>query len=393
MNSQIKSNKERQYFIDWLRIGLIISVFFFHIGMYFNSWGWHVKSEEPLTFLEPIMSWLHLWRMPLLFLVSGVGTYYALGFRTVKKYLKERFTRLYIPFFIGIFTLVPIQVYIEKIDDYSSLGNYYLHMFDGIYPTGNFSWHHLWFLIYLLLISLIVSPFLNYLRSDRFNNVKKWIIQKTATKYGLNWILPILIISQYILRQYFPESTHALGNDWAYFTYYLLFFLCGFMLFTSIKIINALAANRRWYLYQTIIFTIIYYANTYLIEPSSFRHYLYLISSISVAWSCGMAVIGYAKVYANKDNKFRKPLNAAIYPFYLLHQPIIIVVGYVLLQWGLPTVVNVFLIIVLSLLITFGLYFMILKFNFTRLAFGLKMKSKLKKVASENIKNTLVFDK
>ena len=154
MNSQIKSNRERQYFIDWLRIGLIISVFFFHIGMIFNPWEWHIKSENTFYFLEPIMHWLHLWRMPLLFLVSGVGTFYALGFRTTKQYLKERFKRLYIPFTIGIFTLVPIQVYIEKMDQYSSLGNFYLHMFDGIYPIGNFSWHHLWFIIYLLLINL-----------------------------------------------------------------------------------------------------------------------------------------------------------------------------------------------------------------------------------------------
>ena len=388
-----ETKNERQYFIDWLRIGLIISVFFFHIGMYFNSWDWHVKSKESLTFLEPIMSWLHLWRMPLLFLVSGVGTYYALGFRTVKKYIKERFKRLYIPFSLGIFTLVPIQVYIEKIDDYSSLWNYYLHMFDGIYPSGNFSWHHLWFLIYLLLISLLISPFLNYLRSDRFLNIKDWLIQKTSTKFGLNWVLPILLFSQYILRQYFPEHTHALGNDWAYFTYYLLFFVCGLILFTSSKVINALAANRRTYLYQTLIFTIIYYINIYLIEPSSLRHYVYLISSISVAWSCGMTVIGYAKMYANKDSKFRKPLNTAIYPFYLLHQPIIIVVGYVLLQWDLPTSVNALLIIVLSLLITIGGYWIIVKSNILRIAFGMKMKSKPGTIAKRSIKNTIIFDK
>lgn len=393
MNSHVETKKQRQYFIDWLRIALIISVFFFHIGMYFNSWHWHVKSKEALPFLEPIMSWLHLWRMPLLFLVSGVGTYYALGFRTVKKYLKERFTRLYIPLFIGIFTLVPIQVYIEKIDTYSSLGNYYLHMFEGIYPIGNFSWHHLWFLIYLLLISLVISPFLNYLRSDKFKNIKEWLIKKTSTKFGLNWVLPILILSQIILRQYFPEHTHALGDDWAYFTYYLLFFLCGFIIFTSSKVINALATNRRLYVYQTMFFTIIYYVNAYLIEPSSFRYYLHLISSISVAWLCGMAAIGYAKVYLNKDNKFRKPLNAAIYPFYLLHQPIIIVIGYVLLQWELSTVTNVFLITALSLMFSIALYWVILKYNILRIAFGMKMKPKKDTFKVSETVKSLAFDK
>lgn len=391
MNSEVKTKKERQYFIDWLRIGLIISVFFFHIGMYFNTWGWHVKSKEPLIFLEPIMRWLHLWRMPLLFLVSGVGTYYALGFRTTKQYIKERFKRLYIPFSIGVFTLVPIQVYIEKIDNYSSLGNFYLHMFEGIYPTGNFSWHHLWFILYLLIISLIISPFLNYMKSEHFNMIRAKLISFFSKKMNLNWMIPILIFSQYILRQYFPESTHALADDWAYFTYYLFFFLCGLILFTSSDVINKLAQNRRLYGYQTITLSIIYYANIYMIEPSNTRHYLYLISSISVAWSCGIAVIGYTKVYANKDNKFRKPLNTAIYPFYLLHQPVIIVVGYVLLKWNLPTVLNVFLIIILSLLITIGVYVVILKSNALRIVFG--MKKKKKSAQREIVKTGLALDK
>jgi hypothetical protein len=93
--------RQRKYFIDWLRIGLIISVFFFHVGMIFRPEQWHVNSAETFPFLDPIMSWLHLWRMPLLFLVSGVGTYYAIGKRTSLQYLKERFIRLYIPFSIG----------------------------------------------------------------------------------------------------------------------------------------------------------------------------------------------------------------------------------------------------------------------------------------------------
>ena len=381
-----ETKKERQYFIDWLRIGLILSVYFYHIGMYFNSWGWHVKSKQPFTFLEPIMGWLHLWRMPLLFLVSGVGTYYALGHRSTKKYLKERFKRLFIPFFIGVFTLVPIQVYIEKIDDYNSLGNFYLHMFDGIYPTGNFSWHHLWFIIYLLIISLIISPFLNYMKSKHFNRVRGKLILFFSKKMNLNWILPILIFSQYILRQYFPESTHALIDDWAYFTYYLMFFLFGLILFTSSEVINGLVVKRRLYGVQTIIITIIYYANIYLIAPSALRYYIYFVTSLSIAWSCGMAVIGYAKMYANKDNKFRKSLNTAIYPFYLLHQPVIVIIGYMLLQLNLPTVVNVGLIIVLSLSITISIYWIIYRSNILRVAFGMKTHQKSAKETNKSIK-------
>lgn len=329
--------------------------------MIFNPWGWHVKSEETFYFLEPIMHWLHLWRMPLLFLVSGVGTFYALGFRTTKIYLKERITRLFVPFIIGIFILVPIQVYIEKIDQFSSLSNFYTHMFDGIYPVGNFSWHHLWFILYLLVISLLISPFIRYTRSGHFNMVRGRLIALGSKKMGLNWLLPIIIGSQLILRQYFPDSTHALFNDWAYMVFYLLFFIIGFVLFTSHKVVNAVANQRRLYALQTAIFTILMFSFWIFDNNIIGSRYFYSITEMIIAVSCGLTAIGYCKVYFNKDHKVRKILNTAIYPFYLLHQPIIIVVGYIVLKWQLPSGVNVVLITVVSLLLAIGIYGLIIK--------------------------------
>jgi fucose 4-O-acetylase-like acetyltransferase len=163
---------ERQFYIDWLRIILIISVFLFHIGMIFNTWQWHIKNDRLYNgLLTGIMSFLHLWRMPLLFMLAGAGTFFALGKRTPFQYISERFKRLVVPLTAGIFILVPVQVYIEKINQYDSLLAFYPHMFDGIYPVGNFSWHHLWFITYLFLISLFITPFLNLTRSKSFRNL------------------------------------------------------------------------------------------------------------------------------------------------------------------------------------------------------------------------------
>jgi glucan biosynthesis protein C len=169
MKTYTNQTSERQFYIDWLRILLILSVFLFHIGMIFNTWGWHVKNDQQFGgLLQGIMSFLHYWRMPLLFLISGAGTYFALGKRTSAQYLTERFKRLFIPLVVGVFTLVPVQVYIERASSYTSLLDFYPHMFEGIYPEGNFSWHHLWFIVYLFVIALLISPFLGMLRSARF---------------------------------------------------------------------------------------------------------------------------------------------------------------------------------------------------------------------------------
>jgi len=395
MDTQIKSKNERKYFIDWLRIGLIISVFFFHVGMIFRPEQWHVNSAESFPFLDPIMWWLHLWRMPLLFLVSGVGTYYAIGHRTSWQYVKERFRRLYIPFTFGFFTLVPLMVYVERIENYGSFLDYLPHMFDGgPYPVGNISWHHLWFILYLFIISLLIAPVLNYTKSGHYNMVRGRLIVIISRKMGLNWLLPIIILSQLMLRQYFPNSTHALYNDWAYFTYYLLFFVSGFMLFTSDKIINALAKDRRLYLFQTIVFTILLFALPSIFGESSIvQDYSRGITEIVISLSCGLTAIGYFREYFNKDHKLRKVLNEAIYPFYLLHQPALIFVGYVVLQWDISYGMQAVLITALSLVFILSSYFIIKKFNFLRVVFGMKRKQKIEPSKIVNLKNTIAFNK
>ena len=89
--------------------------------MIFNTWGWHIKNDQQYGgMLKQIMTFLHNWRMPLLFLLSGAGTYFALGKRTPGQYLSERFKRLFIPLAAGIFILVPVQVYIEKVPQYTT---------------------------------------------------------------------------------------------------------------------------------------------------------------------------------------------------------------------------------------------------------------------------------
>ena len=396
MYAQSSPKKTRKYFIDWLRIGLIISVFFFHVGMIFRPENWHVNSTETFEFLDPIMWWLHIWRMPLLFLVSGVGTFYAIGHRTSWQYVKERFRRLYIPFIIGFFTLVPLMVYVERIDLYSSFWQYLPHMFDGgPYPKGNLSWHHLWFIVYLFVISLMIAPFLNYTKSGHYNMVRGKLISIASKKMGLNWLLPILIISQVILRQYFPYNTHALINDWAYFTYYLLYFISGFVLFTNDGVINALTAQRRLYLYQTLIFTVVLFLLPSIFGPPSiFQDYARGITEMIISLSCGLTAIGYFKRYFNKDNQYRKVLNEAIYPFYLLHQPALIFVGYFVLEWDISYASQAIIITVLSLLSSIILYwFIIRRFNVLRVAFGLKPMTKKKTVQVAQVSPAPVLDK
>lgn len=382
MTTYTKQNPERQYYIDWLRILLIISVFLFHIGMIFNTWGWHIKNDVQYGgILQDTMTFLHYWRMPLLFLISGAGTYFALGKRTSGQYLGERFKRLIIPFLIGIFTLVPVQVYIEKATQYTSLLDFYPHMFEGIYPEGNFSWHHLWFILYLFVIALFISPFLSFFRSSRFSGFTSILERIVIKPFALNIVIIPLLLSQIVLRQFFEVDTHDLVNDWASMSFYIIFFMSGFILLPNRNIVEAIRKQRYWYLAEAISVTIIMFKVPHLAGSERTGEIIWDISSIFVAWTCGITAIGFARQYLNIDSKLRKLANEAIYPFYLLHQPVIVVLGYIMVSWDIHVIWKVIFITISSFVVTTAIYwFFIRPVNLLRIIFGMKM------VRKENLK-------
>lgn len=147
----------RRYDLDWLRVIVFGLLIFYHVGMFFVPWGWHVKNNVIYDWLRWPMLFLNQWRLPILFVISGMGTYYALGKRSMGTFMWERFLRLGIPLAAGMILIVPPQVYFERLADGAFSGSYLKFYttaaFDGVYPEGNVSWHHLWFLPYLLVFS------------------------------------------------------------------------------------------------------------------------------------------------------------------------------------------------------------------------------------------------
>ena len=342
--------------------------------MVFNTSTWSIKNEEQISWFDPIMRFFYLWRMPLLFMVSGVGTFFAIGYRTSMEYLKERTIRILIPFLIGVFTLIPIQVYIEKINDYDSLYQFYMHLFDGVYPIGNFSWnHHLWFLSYLFLISLILLPFLNFFRSHKYYKFRATLLRISSKKLGLNWLLAVLLITQFAAHELFIDKSSFIFINWIKFFFYFIFFILGFVLISSDKLVEKVEQQKKLYLIQTILFSTFLISIKYVFINRMTIEYLQEITKIIVTLSVGLTVLGYARKYLNKDSKYRKDMNEAIYPFYLLQQPAIVIVGYFVIQWNLPILFKILLLSILSFGLIISIYWFIIRpFNILRVIFGLK---------------------
>ena len=379
----------RRYDLDWLRVIAILTLLFYHTGMIYVSWGWHIKSAEHSQPMEEVMRWLHRWRMPLLFFISGAGTFFALQRRSYGAYAGERFRRLFIPLVFGMFVIVPPQIYIEWLFRGRFSGSYadfYPNVF-GFQPYkdggtgGAFSWHHLWFICYLFFYSLLSIPVFRWLKSNSGNRFTDWVGRVIARPGGVMLLGSVVIfVSQITLKPYFPEETHALINDWAYFTKNLLLFWFGYLLLSRPSFGQLLAAQRRIFLVGTVLCTVLLYSIRAVYDTEGpdvlAWEITYLIATDCLTWFSVLMTVAYGYQYLNVNRLILPHLTEAVYPFYILHQTVIVLIGYWVLKQTSLGVYDGFLFVSLSTLLVCGslYWFLIRPFRLTRILFGVKAR-------------------
>ena len=378
---------ERRNDLDWLRLIAIVILLFFHTGMLFNPWDWHIKNNETSESFRYWMIWLHFWRMPLLLFISGAGTYLAMKKRTSGQYAGERLKRLLVPLVFGMFVVVPPQIYYEHINKYSSYWEFYKTVFQFVpYPEGSFSWHHLWFVAYLLVFSLIALPLVNYLTSERslsFRTMTSWLLARPAGMLLAPSIL--ILITQVILRPYFPEETHALLDDWGFFMFYFSFFLFGMICFSHRETWLSIGANRKHFLTAALLILIPFYVTYFSFRdivtlpwPEETVETIFDVTAIFLSWFWVITVIAFGQYYLNRPHPWLRHFNEGLYPFYILHQTVIIAIGYYVCQLEWSIAAKFWTVSLLTLLSCLIIYFgMIRPFNVMRILFGMKPASKV----------------
>ncbi|UXP31829.1 acyltransferase family protein [Reichenbachiella agarivorans] len=330
----------RRYDLDWLRVIVFGLLIFYHVGMLFVPWGFHIKNNVVYDWVMYPMLFLNQWRLPILFVISGMGTYFALSKRSAGQFCWERIKRLFLPLVFGMLVIVPPQVYIERLVEGDFAGGYFDYWpflaFNGIYPVGNLSWHHLWFLPYLLVYSLVLVPVFIYLRNHPNNSFILWIkrlIQKPAGLFV--FIVPLYLLEAF-MEPFYPIH-HNLVNDWFNLTNSLLFFLFGYLLMTvKEEFWSMVQHHRKSYLICGVIAFASWIALVVSFEDSTLRHFTEAGIKVFNLWSWILALFGYAATYLNQQSRVLNYANEAVYPFYILHQSVMIVIASYLinLKWG-----------------------------------------------------------
>jgi glucans biosynthesis protein C len=379
----IETPATRRHELDWLRIIAIFLLIFFHTGMWFNPWDWHVKNNELSGSFRYWMIWMHFWRMPLLLFISGAGTFIAVGKRTMWQFAGERIKRLFVPLLVGIFVIVPPQIYFEHITKYADYWDFYKTVFEFTpYPAGSFSWHHLWFIAYLLVYSLLAIPLLMLLRSDKAQGFKSKTLRWLSSHAGTLFIPSLfIIITQAILRPYFPDQTHDL-TDLSFIVFYGLFYAFGIVYYSIPALWSSIHSNRKYLLWASVLILIPFYG-TYFHFREMYQlpwhvdtiETIFDVSSIFLSWFTVITIIAYGQHLLTKPHPWHSKINEAAYPFYILHQTVIIWIGFYICQldWGIAA--KFWSISFLTLVSCTLLYVIVIRpFAVMRFLFGMKVR-------------------
>ena len=359
--------------LDWLRIASVSLVFLHHVCMPFNGDQFHIMNKESSKALDDIMVYFEQWRLPMLLLISGAGTVMAFKKHSPFGFVKERSRRLFIPLIVGVLLVVPPQTYFEFKDQFTSYLDFYAQLHD------NLETNHLWFIQYLFFFSLMVIPLVLYFRQERSSDIRKRIGDFLARPWAMLLICVPVMALRIISMVYFPDGDDA----WINFpkaSYYFYFFVTGIVLFSCSPAWDSMSRQRNHYLIAALISLVLFYAYYYLpqewipesVSPGS-RWSIWFVVCALVGWSTMLTIMGYAQVYLNQPKPILQKLNEAVYPFYILHQTVIVVLAYYVIQWEAGIGLKLIVLLVVSWIVIIAVYrFVIYPFNAIRILFGMK---------------------
>ena len=356
----------RRYDLDWLRVFAILAVFFYHSARFFDLDGWHIKNAVTYSWVQTRSDIMALWMMPLIFLISGASIYFALNKGGPGQFVKDKVLRLLIPLIAGVFTHITLQVYLERISRGQFSGTYFEflpHYFDGLYVeggSGNFAWMglHLWYLLVLFVFSLLLLPvFFGFKRQ-----LGGRILRRVGDFLALPGAVYLLVLPTTLLNHADLMNDVRLGG-WS-FPHYLWFFFCGFLIISNGRVQQRIS-QLRWLNLAVGLALVI---GPLVSPPLAADPHTDL-----AAWCWLFTFLGFGFKHLNFNTPFLSYANEAVLPFYILHQTVLIVTGYFVLQSSLPDFAKWLIIASLSLLLIMGIYeYGVRRVNVLRFLFGLK---------------------
>jgi len=378
----------RLHYLDWLQVLAVLGVFLFHAVHPFDDlYPWYIKNTESSALVDIFVGFFASWGMPFFFLMAGTTSLFSLRRRTAGRYLNERVTRLLIPYIVGAILLTPIQAYYElthkgwwkggSIVEFifsSEARTYFYTEFIQISLSpqifGDLG-YHLWFVAFLFAYALIALPVFLLLNTPSGKRFIPRLAELAKWRGGLLVFVIPLIFTRLLLQPLFPEP-----NNWSDFTFMLLFFICGYILIADERFTQAI--RRDWLLHLILgitcmLFFIFAPVYDWIGSPATPGFYLAWSMHAINSWCWTMFIFYIGMRYLDSTNKWLRYAREASYPFFFVHQPVIIFIAFYAVQWQFPLPVKLLAVVIGSFVLSIGCYeLLIRRINPVRTLFGMR---------------------
>ena len=373
----------RRYEFDWLRILAVLTVFFYHSTRFFNLSDWHVKNIDTYVWVEGWIVFASIWLMPLFFVISGASLFYAIGSaRDGLKFYSSKFLRLMIPVLFASITHSALQVYLERLTHgrfsgsfLSFIPEYFSGLYLGIGMPGNFAFHgmHLWYLLFLFLYTMIFYRLFIWFMGNGHKVLNRIIsLFSVPGSMYLGFSIPLVVMKAII-----PGAVLSPGNGGWGFLYYIWFLIAGFMIVSNDRFQQQIQSQRRLSLYLGVVFSAAYIIQRFglsrMVLPVGVEDWVTSLLCFISAWSWLFAFLGFGMRHLAFNRPILRDANEGVLPFFILHQTVLLAVGYFIMATNLHDILKWMLAVVISIVIIMAFYLLFIrKYELLRFFFGMK---------------------
>jgi glucans biosynthesis protein C len=374
---------ERVHWVDWLKVLAVFGVFIYHSAMVYAYVNWVINNPQRSIALTLFAGAGFSMGMPLLFLLSGAASFFALRKLGGLHFADLRFRRLVIPFLAGLAVLSPLQAYLSRLSRGNlslDLWHYYPTFFTGMAAYFSPRWlanygYHLWFLGFLFLYSVLALPFFSWLGTPGGRLLGDRLAALALRPFGLLLLALLPALTQIALRPYFPWYT-----DWADFAYWLAWFATGYLLIADPRFERAIGTRwREWIAVAagTAVvlgaFAAVGLAGSFEAKPALSPAWAAYIGFRTLnSWAVVLLVLALGIHVFNRGGRWIQHLDEAVLPFFVIHHPAVVLVAFFVIQWDAGLWVKFAAQLVIAFTLTMAVYEIgVRPFNPVRRIFGL----------------------